>query len=158
MAPLGTLKPRPHPRVGFGIVRQLGPRGQHRHTRECASARVLATWLSKCARRCGAATICCRHIDFSVCQKTYLSGALMTHQKPAIAMLAVGLLSFTAGTMAQGRYGEINQSIASLQTALAQMRAARDVFGGHKGTAENLVRQAIGELQAGEAFAASHGY
>ncbi len=73
-------------------------------------------------------------------------------------MLAVGLLSFTAGTMAQGRYGEINQSIASLQTALAQMRAARDVFGGHKGTAENLVRQAIGELQAGEAFAASHGY
>jgi ABC-type transporter Mla subunit MlaD len=78
--------------------------------------------------------------------------------KSAIAILAVGLFSFTAGTMAQGRYGEINQSITSLQTALAQMRAARDVFGGHKATAENLVQQAVGELQAGKAFAASHGY
>jgi len=84
----------------------------------------------------------------------------MTHRKlnSAIGMLAVGLLSFTAGTMAQGRYIEINNSITSLQTALAQMRAARDVFGGHKATAENLVQQAVRELQAGEAFAASHGY
>lgn len=84
----------------------------------------------------------------------------MTHRKlkSAITIFAVALLSFTAGTMAQGRYGEINQSIASLQTALSQMRAARDVFGGHKGTAENLVRQAIGELEAGKAYAAAHGY
>jgi hypothetical protein len=78
--------------------------------------------------------------------------------KSAIAILAVGLFSFTAGTMAQGRYPEINQSITSLQTALAQMRAARDVFGGHKAAAENLVQQALGELQAGKTFAASHGY
>ena len=84
----------------------------------------------------------------------------MTHRKlkSTIAMLAVGLLSYTAGTMAQGRYGEINQSIASLQTASSQMRAARDVFGGHKGTAENLVQRAIGELEASKAYAAAHRY
>lgn len=78
--------------------------------------------------------------------------------KLTATMLAVGLVSFTAGTMAQGRYPEINQAIGSLQTALGQMGAARDVFGGHKGAAENLVRQAIGELQAGKNFAFSHGY
>jgi hypothetical protein len=84
----------------------------------------------------------------------------MTHRKLkfTVTMLAVGLLSFTAGTMAQGRFPEINQSIRSLQEAQAQMHAARDVFGGHKGTAENLVGQAIRELEAGKAFAASHGY
>jgi hypothetical protein len=84
----------------------------------------------------------------------------MTHPKLKLTatMLAVGLVSFTAGTMAQGRYPAINQAIGSLQGALGQMRAARDVFGGHKVAAENLVQQAIGELQAGKAFAASHGY
>jgi hypothetical protein len=73
------------------------------------------------------------------------------------AMLAVALVSFTAGTMAQGRYPEINQAIGSLQNALGQMGAARDVFGGHKANAQGLVQQAIGELQAGKAFAAAHG-
>ena len=83
----------------------------------------------------------------------------MTQQKLKLtaAMLAIGLVSFTAGTLAQGRYPEINQAEASLQTALAQINAARDVFGGHKVTAANLINQAIGELQAGKAFAASHG-
>jgi hypothetical protein len=84
----------------------------------------------------------------------------MAHPKLKLTatMLAVALVSFTAGTMAQGRYPEINQSISSLQGALAQMRLARDVFGGHKANAENLVQQAIGELQAGKGWAASHGY
>jgi hypothetical protein len=78
--------------------------------------------------------------------------------KSAAVMLAVALVSFAAGTMAQGRYPEINQAIGSLQGAMAQMHAARDVFGGHKANAEGLVRQAIGELQAGKDFAASHGF
>jgi hypothetical protein len=77
--------------------------------------------------------------------------------KLAGAFLAIGLLSFAAGTLAQGRSPEVNQAESSLQTALAQLRAARDVFGGHKTAAENLINQALGELQAGKAYAAAHG-
>ncbi len=77
--------------------------------------------------------------------------------KLSAAVLAVGLVSFAAGTLAQGRYGEINQAEASLQAALAQLHAARDVFGGHKGAAEGLIQQALGQLQEGKAFAAAHG-
>jgi hypothetical protein len=73
------------------------------------------------------------------------------------AMLVIGLVSFAAGTWAQGRYPEINQAEASLQTALAQLRAARDVFGGHKGSAEGLINQALTQLQEAKAFAAAHG-
>ena len=84
----------------------------------------------------------------------------MTHQKLklAVAMVAVGLVSFAAGTLAQGRYPEINQAEGALNSALGSLAQARDVFGGHKVAAENLVRQAIGELQAGKGFAAAHGY
>lgn len=75
----------------------------------------------------------------------------------AAAIIAIGLGSFAAGTFAQGRYAEINRAEGSLQTALAELRAARDVFGGHKVAAERLIQQAIGELQAGKADAAAHG-
>jgi len=77
--------------------------------------------------------------------------------KLAAAMLAIALVSFTAGTFAQGRYPDINQAEGALQNALGALRAARDVFGGHKQTAEGLIQQAIGELQAGKGFAAAHG-
>jgi hypothetical protein len=77
--------------------------------------------------------------------------------KLTAAALAIGLVSFAAGTMAQGRYPDINQAEGSLQNALGALHAARDVFGGHKAAAENLIRQAIGELQEGKAFAAAHG-
>ena len=77
--------------------------------------------------------------------------------KLAAAFLGVGLMAFAAGTLAQGRYPEINQAEGALQQALGNLRAARDVFGGHKVAAENLIRQAIGELQEGKAYAASHG-
>jgi hypothetical protein len=73
------------------------------------------------------------------------------------AMLAVGLVSFTAGSLAQGRYPEINQAEGSLQNALGLLHNARDVFGGHKVAAESLIQQALGELQAGKGFAAAHG-
>jgi len=74
------------------------------------------------------------------------------------AFLAVGLMSFGAGTLAQGRYGFINQAEGALNNALGILRGeARDVFGGHKVAAENLIQQALGELQAGKAFAAAHG-
>ncbi len=76
----------------------------------------------------------------------------------AVVIFAVALVSFTAGTIAQGRYPWINQAEGSLRNALGQMSAGRDVFGGHKVTAENLVNQAIGELEAGKRFAFQHGY
>jgi len=73
-------------------------------------------------------------------------------------IFTVALVSFTAGTVAQGRFPWINQAEGSLRTALGQMSAGRDIFGGHKVNAENLVNQAIGELEAGKAYAASQGY
>jgi hypothetical protein len=74
------------------------------------------------------------------------------------AIFAVALLSFAAGTIAQGRYPEINRAEGALRAALNDMRLARVTFGGHKRNAEGLVNQAIGELQAAKAFAASRGY
>ena len=78
--------------------------------------------------------------------------------KLSAAILAVALVSFAAGTLAQGRYPEINQAEGALQQALGNLHAARDVFGGHKVAAERLIQQAVGELQEGKAFAAAHGH
>jgi hypothetical protein len=72
-------------------------------------------------------------------------------------IFTVALVSFAAGTIAQGRYPEINRAEGALRAAMRDMQAARDVFGGHKATAEGLVNQAVGELEAGKAFAAAHG-
>jgi hypothetical protein len=73
-------------------------------------------------------------------------------------IFTVALVSFAAGTIAQGRYPEINRAEGALRAALGDMQAARDVFGGHKVAAEGLVNQAIGELEAGKQFALQHGY
>jgi hypothetical protein len=83
----------------------------------------------------------------------------MSHRKitVAAAMLAVGVLSFAAGTLAQGRYAEIDRAEGSLNAALVELDHARDVFGGHKVSASRLIRDALGELQAGKAWAAAHG-
>jgi hypothetical protein len=84
----------------------------------------------------------------------------MSHHKMKLtaAFVAVGLLSFTVGTLAQGRYPAINQAEGALNNALGILRGeARDVFGGHKVAAETLINQALSELQQGKAFAASHG-
>jgi hypothetical protein len=79
--------------------------------------------------------------------------------KLGAAMIAIAIVSFTAGgTLAQGRYPFINQAEGALNNALGILRGeARDVFGGHKVAAEGLIQQALGELQAGKAFAAAHG-
>ena len=75
----------------------------------------------------------------------------------AAAMFAVALVSFAAGTIAQGRYPEINRAEGALRAAMGDMQVARVVFGGHKANAIRLVNQAIGELEAGKAFAFQHG-
>jgi hypothetical protein len=78
--------------------------------------------------------------------------------KLAAAMLAIGVVSFAAGTLAQGRYPEINRAEGHLQAALGDMRAAANFYGGHKEQAEALVQQALGQLQEGKGFAAAHGH
>jgi hypothetical protein len=76
----------------------------------------------------------------------------------AAAFVAVGLISFAAGTVAQGRYPLINSAEGRLNNALGDLRTGRDVFGGHKQNAMGLIQQAIGELETGKQFAISHGY
>jgi len=78
--------------------------------------------------------------------------------KLAAAMLAVGLVSFAAGTWAQGRYPEINRAEGHLNAALGDLRAAANFYGGHKENAEAAIRQALGQLQEAKGFAASHGH
>ncbi|HZT86474.1 MAG TPA: hypothetical protein VFA12_00805 [Stellaceae bacterium] len=75
---------------------------------------------------------------------------------PAV-VLAVAVVSFAAGTVAQPRYPEIDRAEGALQAALNDLRAARDVFGGHKVAAERLIGEALNELQRGKGFAASRG-
>jgi hypothetical protein len=74
------------------------------------------------------------------------------------AFVAVGLLSFAAGTVAQGRYPAINRAEGRLNAALGDLAAGRDVFGGHKQAAAALINQAIGELENGKQFAAANGF
>jgi hypothetical protein len=80
------------------------------------------------------------------------------HLKLTAAMLGIGLVSFAAGTLAQGRYPEINRAEGHLQAALGDLRAAADFYGGHKDNAQGLINQALGQLQEGKGFAASHGH
>jgi hypothetical protein len=82
---------------------------------------------------------------------------LQTKTKLAAGFLAVGLLSFAAGTLAQGRYPEVNRAEGHLNAALGDLRTAADFYGGHKGAAEGLINQALGQLQEGKAFAAANG-
>jgi hypothetical protein len=77
--------------------------------------------------------------------------------KLGAALIAVALVSFAAGTWAQGRYPEINRAEGHLQAAMGDLHAARDVFGGHKANAEGLIQQALGQLQEGKGYAAAHG-
>jgi hypothetical protein len=78
--------------------------------------------------------------------------------KTAAAMVVMGMLSFAVGSLAQPRYPNIDAAEGSLQSALVSLRNTRDIFGGHKGSAERLINRAIGELEIGKQFAAAHGY
>lgn len=76
----------------------------------------------------------------------------------ACVFVVVSLMSFAAGTVAQGLYPAINRAEGRLNAALGDLAAGRDVFGGHKQAAAGLINQAIGELEAGKQFAAAHGF
>lgn len=78
--------------------------------------------------------------------------------KLTVVMIGIGLVSFAAGTLAQGRYPEINRAEGHLQAALGDLRAAANFYGGHKENAEAAINQALGQLQEAKGFAASHGH
>jgi hypothetical protein len=82
----------------------------------------------------------------------------MRSVKTAAALVAVGIVSFAVGSLAQPRYPNIDAAEGSLQTALVTLRNTRDVFGGHKSNAEQLISRAINQLQIGKQYAAAHGY
>jgi predicted metal-dependent hydrolase len=73
----------------------------------------------------------------------------------AAAIMTVAVASFTASTLAQSRYPEIDAAEASLRSALASLGNAPDVFDGYKRGAEQLINQAIGQLENGKKFAAA---
>jgi hypothetical protein len=78
--------------------------------------------------------------------------------KLTAAIVAVGLLSFAAGTIAQDRFPEMNNALGALQNARGFLDHARRDFGGHRVNAIRLIDQAMGEVEQGKQFAIQHGY
>ncbi len=66
----------------------------------------------------------------------------------AVAVFATGVLAATA----YAAFPRINAAENAISNAIAQLRAAPAVYGGHKAAAINLLQQAIGQLQAAKAF------
>jgi hypothetical protein len=73
---------------------------------------------------------------------------------PAAAAGAVALLVSPGEALAY--QGNMERALRQLQGALRSLREATPDKGGHKATAIGLIEQAIGEVQAGIAYAASH--
>ena len=65
------------------------------------------------------------------------------------------LLAASAGD-ASAYQGNMERALGQLQGALRSLRQATPDKGGHKAIAVGLIEQAIGEVQAGIAFAAEH--
>jgi predicted MFS family arabinose efflux permease len=89
---------------------------------------------------------------------SFTAGGALAAPSIGAAIVAVGLLSFAAGTIAQPRFGEIDRAEGALRGALNDLHAARSIFGGHKTAAERLIGQALHELQEAKGFAATHGH
>jgi hypothetical protein len=70
----------------------------------------------------------------------------------ALASLAIGIGAGAA--VAQGYQPHMQNALASLQTAKAELQLADPDKGGHRVNAINLVNQAITEVQAGVAVGA----
>ena len=67
----------------------------------------------------------------------------------AAMMLAVA--AFSAGAVAGAMFPRLDAAENDLRSALRNMNAAATIYHGHKHNAENLVRQALQELQIGKA-------
>jgi hypothetical protein len=81
-------------------------------------------------------------------------------RRQLLGLDALGSVAATTVAMstleAEAYQGNMERAIGQLNAALRSLREATPDKGGHKATAVNLIRQAIGEVQAGIAFAAEH--
>jgi hypothetical protein len=81
-------------------------------------------------------------------------------RRQLLGLAAMGGIAATAVAMstheAEAYQGNMERAIGQLNAALRSLREATPDKGGHKATAVNLIQQAIGEVQAGIAFAAEH--
>ncbi|MCS0494205.1 hypothetical protein NVS89_03785 [Ancylobacter sp. MQZ15Z-1] len=75
----------------------------------------------------------------------------------ALGGLAVAALSTLPALPAAAYQGNMERSLSALYSALASLREATPNKGGHRERAIDLIRQAIGEVEAGIAFADEHG-
>ncbi|HEV8432350.1 MAG TPA: hypothetical protein VGR95_02980 [Thermoanaerobaculia bacterium] len=73
----------------------------------------------------------------------------------ALLAILVVVLGYTAGC-ATGGQPHMQAALDHLRSARSELQAANSNKGGHKERAMELVDQAIGEVQAGINFAASH--
>lgn len=71
----------------------------------------------------------------------------------AAGAVAASAVALPVGT-ANAYQGNMEHAIGALNRALAFLRHATPDKGGHKATAVRLIEQAIGEVEAGIAFAA----
>jgi hypothetical protein len=76
-------------------------------------------------------------------------------QLAAASASTAGLLAMSANS-AQAYQGNMERALEQLHGALRSLRHATSDKGGHKGRAIGLIEQAMGEVQAGIDYAASH--
>jgi hypothetical protein len=81
-------------------------------------------------------------------------------RRQLLSLAAMGTLAASAVAISAGRVqayqGNMERAIGELKAALRSLREATPDKGGHKANAVNLIQQAIGEVQAGIAFATEH--
>lgn len=65
----------------------------------------------------------------------------------------IAAISTVAGSGAKAAQPHMENALANLDTALAQLKLAVADKGGHRAKAIDLVKQAVGEVQAGINFA-----
>jgi hypothetical protein len=74
----------------------------------------------------------------------------------AAATAAASALTLSASA-AYAEQGNMERALAALQSALESLNAATPNKGGHKETATQLIKQAIGQVEAGIQWANEHG-
>ncbi len=64
--------------------------------------------------------------------------------------IMLALAAISAAAYAGARFPRLNAAEGNLNAALRDLQAAPAIYHGHKQNAENLIRQAIQEIQAGK--------
>ena len=81
-------------------------------------------------------------------RRQLLNVAAIAGAAPALAIATVQVAAYQ---------GNMERALAALQDAFASLQAATPNKGGHRERAMDLVARAIGQVQAGIAFASAHG-